>query len=241
MCYNLSLIRQSRKLEIRFDAQFVDESLYQPVYHASGFSTPYWPVISNHQSDLIQFFQWGLIPFWVENESTANIIRTKTLNARAETVATKSAYRQSIKSKRCLILTDGFYEYHDQDKKKYPFYIRLKNRDAFALAGIWDTWQDKEHGTVRHTFSIITTEANPLLERIHNTRKRMPVILKPEDERKWLRNDLETAEIISMLAPYDESQMEAFPVSRLISGRSGNTNTPEAMAHYQYEELVLES
>ncbi len=228
-----------KQLELRFAAIFADSSLYQPTYHVSAFSFPNWPVIANDNADLIQFFQWGLIPFWIENETAADRIKSRTLNARAETIGTKPAYRIAIKNKRCLVLTDGFYEWHEQNKKKYPFHIRLTSRDAFAMAGIWDTWENKESGTVINTFSIVTSEANPLLARIHNTRKRMPVILKRDDEKKWLRNDLEMKDIESMLMPYDEREMEAFPVSRLISSRSRNTNVPEVMAPYRYEEISL--
>ncbi len=240
MCYNISLKMPIKQLELRFTEHFDDSSLYQPTYHVSAFSFPNWPVISNDNPDLIQFFRWGLIPFWTENEAAADSLKSRTLNARAETISTKPAYRVSIRNKRCLVLTDGFYEWHEQNKKKYPFHIRLTSKDGFAMAGIWDTWENKESGTVLNTFSIITTEANPLLARIHNTRKRMPVILKRDNEKKWLRHDLEMKDIASMLSAYDEREMEAFPVSRLISGRKGNTNTPEAMAPYNYEELLIQ-
>jgi len=108
------------------------------------------------------------------------------------------------------------------------------------MAGIWDTWQNKETGVTVNTFSIITTKANSLLARIHNTKERMPVILKQYDEKKWLRNDLEINDIAAMLTSYDEREMEAFPVSRLITGRGVNTNTPEAMVPYKYEELLVQ-
>lgn len=85
-----------------------------------------------------------------------------------------------MKTKRCLVLVDGFYGWRDEDRRKYPHYMRLANHDAFALAGIWDTWVNGDTGEAKKTFSIITTRANPLLERIHNTRKRMPVILERE-------------------------------------------------------------
>lgn len=110
MCYNISLIKTADHLELRFGVRFTDSNLYKPIHHVSAFSAPYWPVISNDKPDLIQLFRWGLIPFWTENEAAANRIRLKTLNARAETVGVKPAYRAAIKDKRCLVLTDGFYE-----------------------------------------------------------------------------------------------------------------------------------
>jgi putative SOS response-associated peptidase YedK len=241
MCYNISLIKSSSDLELRFAARFADSTLYRPMHHVSGFSSPYWPVISNDKPDPIQFFRWGLIPFWTKDDPAANRMKFRTLNARAETIGTRPAFRAAIRNKRCLILTDGFYEWHDQNHKKYPFHIRLATRDAFAMAGIWDAWEDREDGTVLNTFAIITTRANPLIARIHNTKERMPVILKRDDEQKWLGGDLETTDIASRLVPFDHGEMEAFPVSRLISARGTNTNTPEAMAPQQYEDLSMPS
>ena len=139
--------------------------------------------------------------------------------------------------KRCLVIVDGFYEWRENEGKKYPYYIYLHNRDAFALAGIWETWVNKETGEGRNTFSIITTRANNLMEKIHNTKKRMPVILKKEVEKNWLREDLSTDEIRIFLEPYDDIEMKAHAVSRLISTKGANTNTPNVMKRYEYQEL----
>jgi putative SOS response-associated peptidase YedK len=238
MCYNISLIKDADQLELRFTARFVDKSHYQPMYHVSAFSFPALPVITNNAPNLIQFFQWGLIPSWVKDKREADQIKLKTLNARSDTVTIKPAYRDSMRNKRCLVLTDGFYEWHEKNNKKYPFHIRLKSREAFAMAGIWDTWEDKEDGKPLNTFSIVTTKANPLLARIHNAKERMPIILRQEDEKKWMSNDFDMADFGSILVPYDEGEMEAFPVSRLLSSKSRNTNVPEVMAPFQYEDLT---
>ena len=106
------------------------------------------------------------------------------------------------------------------------------------MAGIWDTWEDIEEGKTLNTFSIVTTKANPLLARIHNAKERMPVILIQEDEKKWISGDFDIAEIGSILEPYDQGKMEAFPVSRLLSSKSRNTNVPEVMAPFVYEDLT---
>ena len=238
MCYNISLIKDVDRLELRFVARFADRSLYQQMHHVSAFLFPAWPVITNKAPNLIQFFHWGLIPSWAKDKTEANKIKVRTLYARSETVTLKPAYRDSIRNKRCLVLTDGFYEWHEKNNKKYPFHIRLKSREAFAMAGIWDTWEDIEEGKTLNTFSIVTTKANPLLARIHNAKERMPVILKQEDEKKWISGDFDMAEMGSILVPYDEGEMEAFPVSRLLSSKSRNTNVPEVMAPFVYEDLT---
>jgi putative SOS response-associated peptidase YedK len=239
MCYNISLIKGIVDLEERFEAKFVDPALYKPVYHSSAFSIPYHPVISNEGSNLIQFFQWGLIPSWIKDESAANRIRLKTFNSRAETVFVKPSFRYSIRKKRCLVLVDGFYEWRHENKKTYPYYITLTDRTAFSLAGIWDTWMNDTTGAVKNTFSIVTTTANSLLEKIHNTRKRMPVILKREDEKRWLNEDVSMDELGSMLKPFDNEDMAAHTISRLISTKSEITNTPEVMKEYVYKELSV--
>jgi putative SOS response-associated peptidase YedK len=237
LCYHISLARTTDYLEKRFEAKFGSPNLFSPVYHASGFTAPHHPVITNEEVNSIQFFQWGLVPFWVKDATAAQKIRTSTLNARAETIHKKPSFRSSIMTKRCLVLVDGFYEWHEEEKRKYPYYITLANSEAFALAGIWDTWLNKGTGEVKDTFSIITTEANPLLQRIHNTRKRMPVILRREDEKIYLRNNLETGEIDVLLQPYDEREMRAHTVSGLVSARRANTNVPEVMTEFRYEGL----
>ncbi len=237
MCYNVSIIKDAESLEKRFDAKFESPGTYEPKYHASGFSTPHLPIISNEDIHLIQLFRWGLIPYWVKDNETAGKIRFKTLNARSETIHEKPSFKHAIENRRCLVMADGFYEWREFEGKKYPYFIRLVTQDSFALAGIWDSWENRETGIPEKTFSIITTQANPLMEVIHNTRKRMPVILKREDEKTWLSDSLTSDEIDFMLGPYDEKQMEAYTVSRLIASRGKNTNLPEAIKKYEYPEL----
>jgi len=237
VCYHTSLARTADYLEKRFQAKFEQPNLFEPIYHSSGFSAPHHPVISNEAVDSIQFFKWGLIPFWTKDETAAERIRTSTLNARAETIHKKPSFRASIMTKRCLVLVDGFYEWREEGRKKCPYYITLAGNDAFALAGIWDTWLNESTGEVRNTFSIITTTANPLLERIHNTRKRMPVILRREDEKEYLDMSLHAGEIDALLQPYDENEMQAHTVSRLISTKMANPNVPEVMKAFKLFEL----
>ena len=106
------------------------------------------------------------------------------------------------------------------------------------MAGIWDTWENKADGKTLNTFSILTTQANPLLAGIHNSKEKMPVILREEDEEKWISRDFDTVEIGLILEPYGEGEMEAFPVSRLLSSKARNTNVPEVMVPFQYGELT---
>jgi putative SOS response-associated peptidase YedK len=237
MCYNVAIYTDVEALERRFGAKFLHPDYFEPRYHASAFTAPYLPVISGDDIHAIQFFRWGLVPHWVEDGETAEKIRMKTLNARSETIHEKPSFKHAIRDRRCLVLVDGFYEWREFKGKKYPYHIRLVDHAPFALAGIWDSWKNGGTAVVEMTFSIITTRANPLLEQIHNTRKRMPVILETDDEGRWLDKNLSTEGIDSLLLPFDDTRMEAHTVSKLITARGRSTNVPEVMDEYLYPEL----
>lgn len=140
-------------------------------------------------------------------------------------------------AKRCLVLADGFFEWRHENKKTYPYYIRLKNRLPFALAGIWDSWFNPKTQSELKSFSIITTKANSLLEKIHNTQKRMPVILRQEDERLWVQTDLSSESVQAMLRSYSSEDMEAHPVSRIVRQAGHNTTNPEVVLRQEYPDL----
>lgn len=240
MCFSISYALKPEQLEERFNARFETPGIYRAAYHVSAFSIPEVPVITNDNTTSIQLLNWGLIPFWVKDEKTAKSIRMKTFNARAETIFEKPSFKHSIMNKRCIVLADGFFEWREVDVKKIPYYIRLADHRAFAIAGIWDSWHNKAKDEEHHTFGLITTHANPLIERIHNTKKRMPVILEPEAEERWLSDGLSKEEINSLMVPYDDSKMEAYTVSKLVSQRGRNTNVPEVIEKFDYEELKSE-
>lgn len=164
------------------------------------------PVILNSDQDTLTLARWGLVPLWAKEEK----IGYKMINARAETIFEKPAYRSSIKNKRCLIPADCFYEWKKEGAKKQPWCIRLKSQETFTFAGIWDCWQDE-----LITCSIITCAPNALMAPIHD---RMPVILKPEDEPRWLGDDFQ-----SLLKACSPAKMEVFPISLQINSPSNNT------------------
>jgi putative SOS response-associated peptidase YedK len=237
MCYYSSISVDFRIIETRFGAKFVQRESFVPVFSASAFTLPLMPVITNENPGEIALYQWGLIPFWVKDETTAQKIRQQTLNARAETIFTKPAFRYSISSRRCLAIVDGFFEWRHINNKSYPYCIRLKDHEPFALAGIWDKWQNPKSGSEVRTFSIITTQANSLLEQIHNTKKRMPVILTRDGEKTWLESKLDKNVIGTLLAPYDSGKMEAFPVNKSVSKLGFNTSIPMVQDSKEYPEL----
>lgn len=123
--------------------------------------------------------------------------------------------------------------------RKYLTYIYLKGERVFAFAGLYDSWKDPESGNTLNTFSIITTKANPLLAQIHNTKKRMPVILSKDVEAEWLDIKQPVHEILSLLKPYHQDNMEAHTISKLISKRNVEKNVPELIEPYDYNSGKL--
>jgi putative SOS response-associated peptidase YedK len=237
MCYYSSISVDFKIIETRFGAKFVQRELFTPVFSASAFTFPLMPVITNENPTEIVLYQWGLIPFWTKDDNAAQQIRQQTMNARAETIFTKSCFRYPILSRRCLVLVDGFFEWRHLNGKSYPYYIRLRDHQPFALAGIWDKWQNPQSGNEVRTFSIITTQANPLLEQIHNTKKRMPVILARKVEKTWIENKLDKNLIASTLQPYNAAEMEAYPVDKLVNRLGFNTTIPSVQNPKEYSEL----
>ncbi len=216
MCYTIEINLTREQIEKRFNAKFRNGSDFEPRQRVSAFTLPDLPIICSDSADEIKLFTWGLIPFWVRSEEDAKSIRTRTFNARAETISDKASYRNSFKSKRCLVLADGFYEWHTRGKEKIPYFINLKDNISFALAGLYDNWLNRETGEYINTFTVITTRANPMLEKIHNLKKRMPVILPPDIERHWLDINLPLADLQIMLEPFNENLMSAERIEKSL-------------------------
>jgi putative SOS response-associated peptidase YedK len=132
------------------------------------------------------------------------------INARAETLTEKPSFRNAFRSRRCLVPATGFFEWK-HEKVKTPYLIGLKNDEPFCFAGLWDKWVSGD-GEIIHSFTIITTGANQLVEQIHN---RMPVILQQSDENRWLSINPDPA-LADLLRPYPADKMEARPVPKLV-------------------------
>jgi len=168
------------------------------------------PVIVMHERVEAVMMQWGLVPHWVKDIKATH----RPINARAESLVEKPTFRSLLRTRRCLVPASGFFEWKPDQGRKVPFYIHVKEDPVFALAGLYDIWQNPA-GTTLQTYTIITTAPNDLLAPIHN---RMPVILRQEDEIRWLSHDaLTTEEMHRILAPYPAEGMEAYPVSERVN------------------------
>jgi putative SOS response-associated peptidase YedK len=152
--------------------------------------------------------KWGLIPSWADDPA----VGYKMINARSETVASKPSFRSAYKSRRCLIVADGFYEWQKAGAKKQPFHVRLKGGSPFAFAGLWERWKRDEQEI--ESCTIITTEANELMAPIHN---RMPVIVAPDDYQLWLDTASALDRLPELLKPYPAAGMEAYAVSTTVN------------------------
>ena len=155
--------------------------------------------------------RWGLIPHWAKDAKIAY----STINARSETAASKPAFRDAFKQRRCLVPADGFFEWRRNGKDKQPYLIRLKGGELFAFAGLWSTWRSPEGEDIT-SYTIMTTEPNALTAEIHN---RMPVILARDDLERWLALDRDSADL---LKPYPADDMEAYPVSKRVGNVRNN-------------------
>lgn len=214
-------------------------------YFANGFDHPAMVVYTDAAPRDPQISLWGLVPAWTKNGAQSMKLWNQTLNARGESIFEKPAFRASAKGKRAIVHVEGFYEHYHFGKKAYPYFIHLKDREHFALAALWEQWKDRESGRLLHTFSIVTTEANELMSRIHNNPKlegpRMPLILTEEEEEQWLapiHSPADEAAIRSLIAPYPADAMEAHPVRPLL-GANGTGNAPSASDPFVYPELAL--
>lgn len=153
--------------------------------------------------------QWGLIPSWAKDPGIGH----RMINARAETLEEKPAFRAAFRSRRCLVVADGFYEWRHAAGRKQPYLVRLRDRRPFAMAGLWECWRADNDADLL-TFTIVTTAANRLMAPIHD---RMPVLLAAENHSVWLDPHTERAVLLSLLAPFCDEALETFAVSAHVN------------------------
>ncbi|MEH7492137.1 SOS response-associated peptidase [Neobacillus niacini] len=217
MCGRFTLTASVDQLIDRFDIEFfLQEEEYNPSYNVAP-SQSVLAVINDGAHKRMGFLRWGLIPPWAKDMS----VGYKMINARAETLIDKPSFRNAYKKKRCLIVADSFYEWKRIDSKtKIPMRIKLKSNELFSMAGLWENWKSPDGRSI-YSCSVITTSPNELVQDIHD---RMPVILKPEDEKYWLDPSItDTTKLHPLLKPLDHALMEAYEVSPLVNSPKNNS------------------
>jgi len=234
MCFSVNVNLVKEELENRYGATFLDPDKYSPSYYYHAFGLPQLPAVCSGYSDTIRLLRWGLIPSWVRSKADAEEIRLKTFNARSESIRSKPSFSVPFATKRCLIPVKGFFEWQHFDGGKVPWYITVKNEEIISLAGLWDEWVESTTGVIFSTFTIVTTEANELMARIHNSKKRMPVILTGDQGKRWLDISLAPAEVISLASSCPSDLLDAHTISPLINSKTANKNTPDLIAEYRW-------
>ena len=239
MCFHVSQTKKAVQLEHRFDAEFEYPELYEPYYHFNGWETKSLYIITQDEPYLIKPAYWGLMPNYIDiSERKDQLIRWNTLNARSEAVLESNLFREPTLNNRCLVLADGFFEPHRFQRKKYPYYIRYKNKQAFAFAGIYNHMEDDIY-----TASILTTEANPYFAKIHNNKNkqgqyRMPIVLDTKEEFEWINPDLKEGDITErMMFSFTKEEFEDYPVSKDLFSNKIDSNKPNIVEPFHYAEM----
>lgn len=215
MCYVIG-IRIPKKQTLKIGNTLLElEAIDIPV--KSGFAYDQWPVIFKEPLLRPGLMHWELIPNWVRNEKELIESRKKytTLNIKAETLLSNKVALATIYTHRCLVLASHFFEWQQIEKEKYPHCIALNELPLFYIAGVWNTWTNQQTGEIKNSFGIITTEANDLMSKIHNVKKRMPTILDDDLANSWVNENLNDAQLLEIAKhQYEEHKMKAYTVAK---------------------------
>ncbi len=208
MCGRFTLSASLENIIQQFDVE--NELVFFPRYNIAP--TQNIPVIcqtDNSSRQLVEM-RWGLIPSWMKEEN----IGSGLINARAETIESKPSFRSAFKKRRCLIVADGFYEWKTENDIKVPYYIHLKEKHPFGMAGLWERWVS-DAGHAIESCTIITTDANKTLSPIHH---RMPVIIAADNYASWLDpGNEDVVQLKTLLTPNSKDQMAFYTVSRHVN------------------------
>lgn len=202
MCGGFTITKDIKKAASRFNVT-APLGVVNPRFNARPLQN--LPVILNSDITTIQIAHWGITPGWAKKQEK----RTLLINVRIES-ANKFTFNEDFNRRRCLVLADGFFEWEKTKSGKQPHYFRLKSREIFAFAGIWEEDTDLK----QRTFAILTMEPNALVKRVHN---RMPVILQPHMEQEWISSDENVHKIITKIKAYPSTEMEEYEISQKVN------------------------
>jgi putative SOS response-associated peptidase YedK len=215
MCYHLSHRKKVNTIAEYYEAELDDaEDVFEAEEHISGFEFSKIPIILLQEKKKLKLYNWGLIPSWIKDKTTALAFRKNTLNAKSETVFEKPSFKKAIETQRCIVPSTGFFEWQQDGKNKIPYYISLKEKEIISMAGLYDTWVDTETGEVINSVSILTTQANEVMSTIHNIKKRMPVLLDEQGTETWLLETLTQEKISSLCKPFNNNEMMFYKVDK---------------------------
>jgi putative SOS response-associated peptidase YedK len=206
MCARYTLTKAEKEIQKLYKVEVKDS-------YAANFNlapTQEGLVITADEPNIAQKMHFGLVPYWAADTK----LNISTLNARSEDALEKKTFAPLLrKNKTCLVLADGFYEWDRKSGKPIPFRFVLKDRELFAFAGLWSQWKSKDGSVVYKSFTIMTTEANKMVGKVHDPKNRMPVILDDYNERLWLDKGIAPSALLSLCKPYPDERMEVYSVS----------------------------
>ena len=213
MCGRYTIVSNSKSIKKEFELE--ETQALDPQYNAApSYSLP---VITDQSPQKLSFYRWGLVPNWAKDIKFGN----KTINARSESILEKASFKMPIRKQRCLVLANCYFEWqNNEDKTKTPHLIYCMDQRLFAMAGVWDRWIDQASGEEIRSFSIITVPAAPRTKPLH---ERMPAILKPSQRTHYLNPNLTMDQVMALLVPYENAQMNAMPISSLVNSPVNNT------------------
>lgn len=186
----------------------------------SAFDYEEWPIIRNSYTTggkKLEMAHWEFVPFWINNMGELEEAREKhsTQNARGETLLTSRMFAKAARKRRCLMFSSGFYEWRHHKGVAYPYFIKVRGVELFYIAGVWSPWTDRVTGEKIITFALITTEANELMSKIHNKKKRMPVILTDELKEEWMEKELSDKRIKEIATfQFPSEEMAAYTIAK---------------------------
>jgi putative SOS response-associated peptidase YedK len=225
MCARYTLSKKQEQILKAYSVQIAGE--YSPNYNLAP--TQEGLVITADEPGIAQKMHFGLIPYWASDTK----LNMSTLNARSEEVLDKKTFAPLVaKHKTCLVLADGFYEWDRKSGKPIPYRFILKEREVFSFAGLWSQWKSKDGSQVYRSFTIMTTEANQIVGKVHDPKFRMPVILDDYNERLWLDREIAPTALLSLCKPYPDDKMDAYQVGTSVNStviKGEINNKPELM------------
>lgn len=240
MCFTVSVTKEKTKkaildyissnADVKMHFNFDD---FEDKHLVSGFSHPKLPIVKQGS---IKLGEWGLVPSFVVKEAQAKDIQNKILNARADTIRERKSFKNAIVNQRCVLMVDGFFEWRHTPERKIPYYIYPKDETVFYLGCIYNSYANKETGEVKDTFSILTTKANPMMEFVHNSKKRMPLIFGEDNIATWINPNTVPEQVNLLMRSYDENRMKAHSISREASYAGKDRNYPEIKDAVEYND-----
>ncbi|MEO5979940.1 MAG: SOS response-associated peptidase [Chryseolinea sp.] len=245
MCYHKSQTNSIDYLADYYSVSYGERmsDLYSPHFHENGFDFLASPVITTEDKGELLPFNWGLIPWWTKSFQDGVKLRVQTLNCISEEMYDKPAFRDAARDgKRCLIPCTGFFEWRWLDpkgKSKVPYYLTMPGQPLFSIAGLYSRYKDKSTDQEYFTYTVLTTTANALMEKVHNSKKRMPVIIPRQYEQDWLNANLSKDDVLTLCQPIAADSMKGDTISKLITNKKEETDVPKVLEHETYPEIEV--